>query len=433
MKIDIYKLVKEKCTGCSACANICSTDALSMKPDKDGFIIPVLNTDLCTECGKCTDTCPVLKYASDNSKTPSLFAVRANDDIRAASSSGGMFTVIAEYILSQKGVVCGAAFDKNMSLNHIFIKDIEELDKLRGSKYLQSNIGQAYREVKKYLDKNIPVLFTGTPCQVAALKNYLGKNYDNFLTIDLLCHGVPSETVFKKYLNEKFQNKTVVDVRFRDKKFGWSAEHILVKFSDGTEYHGTSKTDPYLKAFLKSLDLRESCEECPFSEFPRQGDISLGDFWGITALDKTQNDRKGTTLLYVNNEKGKKLLKQVSENLKLKEFSFGETVIKNRIKSHFKHAPDRYRLFKFMENNRISFENAVEKSLTAKYDIGIVSNFYSKNFGGSLTQYALFNTLEDMGYSCLMIERPSDASDTANLEEMNKIYHLSITKKLIIS
>lgn len=411
-----------KCTGCSACVNVCSFDAMSMKPDKDGFIIPVVNDDLCVECRECVEKCPVLNFSQNNNSKPKLFAVRANDQIRAVSSSGGFFTVAADYILSNKGYVCGAAFDEDISLNHIIVKDEEELSKLRGSKYVQSNIGTVYREIKRYLDDKKDVLFSGTPCQVAGLKNYLGKDYENLITIDLLCHGVPSETVLKRYLSEKFKGKTVTGINFRDKRFGWSAEHIIVKFSDGSEYHGTSKTDSYLKAFLKNLDLRKSCEECKFSEFPRQGDISLGDFWGITAIDKTQNDKKGTSLLFANNQKGENFLNKVLKKVTIKEFPFESTAVKNRTNIFFRHEPNRYRFFKFMENERVSFEMAVEKSITFKYDIGIVSNFYAKNFGGSLTQYALYNTLEDMGYSCLMIERPADSLDVADLEGMKKIY-----------
>lgn len=420
--IDIYKLVKDKCTGCGGCSNICHKNAISMKNDKDGFIIPVTDKNLCTDCKACTKICPALEFKSSNSIKPKLYAARADNEIRAQSSSGGIFTLIAENVLEKKGVVCGAAFDNKMSLNHVIIKEKFELGRLRGSKYVQSNTGLIYRAVKENLIEGRKVFFTGTPCQAAALRNYLGKSYDNLIVMDVLCHGVPSEVLFKKYLNQKFKGKNVIDVRFRDKQFGWNCEHIHIKFSDGTTYHETVKNDPYLKAFMRNLILRNSCGDCPFAEFPRPGDISVGDFWGITAIDKTQNDSKGTSILYVNSKKGEETINRISNKMQIKEFPFDTTVIKNRIHRNYPINPNRSRLFKFLENDRINFETAVNKALGRKYDIGIVSNYYAGNFGGSLTQYALYNVLEDMGYSCLMIERPADAPSKTSLETVKKIY-----------
>lgn len=422
MKNNISILKSDRCTACSSCYNTCSFQALTMQEGKDGFIYPYIDSQKCTECGMCVKACPVLNLSQKNQSSPKLFAARSTDEIREKSSSGGMFTVLAEKILSLGGSVCGAAFDSEMNLQHILINQHNQLTKLCGSKYVQSDIGLSYRKIEKLLKADSYVLFTGTPCQCAALRSYLRKDYEKLFIIDLLCHGVPSQRVFKKYLSEISKGKKVVDVKFRDKRFGWTAEHIAVNFSDGTEYTGTKETDVYLKGFFRNLILRESCGECPFSEFPRQGDISVGDFWGISKIDKTQNDGKGTSLVYVNTDKGMKLFKMIENQLTVKEFDFSTTEIRNRINKYYPINTNRYSFFKFMENGRTTFSASVKNALTRHFDIGLVSNYYAGNFGGSLTQYALYNVLEDMGYSCLMIERPEDATDKASLETVKKIY-----------
>lgn len=422
MKNTINDLEREKCTACSACCNSCHFKAITMQEDKDGFVYPFINKEACTECGMCARSCPVLNPVKYNKKPPELFAVRASDTIRERSSSGGMFTVLAEEIISRGGYVCGAAFDDDLKLKHIIADSADKLGPIRGSKYVQSETGMIYREIEKLLKSGKPVLFTGTPCQAAGLRSYLRKDYDDLYIMDVLCHGVPSQKIFRQYLNENFSGKQIKEVRFRDKRFGWSSEHILITMQDGSEYTADNKTDPYLIGFYRNITLRESCGDCPFAEFPRQGDFSVGDFWGISKHDKTQNDGKGTSIVYVNNKKAKKLFDSLSSKLQIKEFDFQTTEVKNRIHSHYPLNANRYRLFKFMREEGLSYEKALKKALSRKFDIGVVSNYYAGNFGGSLTQYALYNTLENMGYSCLMIERPADAPGKASLESMKNIY-----------
>ena len=418
----ISDVPKELCTGCEACSNICKAKAIVIAEDKDGFCYPKVNENKCKDCSLCYEICPAMHRSTQNTKTPQLFAVRASDEIRAVSSSGGMFSVLAEWIFEKKGYVCGAAFDENMDLRHILVNNKNDLESLRGSKYVQSRIKDIYQKIETFLKNGRYVLFSGTPCQVAGLKSYLKKEYKTLFTMDVLCHGVPSQKIFHQYLREEFKGKTVTDVHFRDKRFGWSADHILVRFDDGSEYTADNKKDPYLIGFFRNITLRESCGECQFSEFPRQGDISVGDFWGITKLDKSQHDGKGTSLLYINSPKGKSLFSEISDKLSIKEFDFSSTEIKNRIHKHYPINANRYRLFKFMENNRIAFKPALQKALYRRFDIGLVSNYYAGNFGGSLTQYALFHVLEDMGYSCVMIERPADAPGKASLNTIKSIY-----------
>lgn len=422
MRNNISILDPQKCTACSSCYNACSFQAITMEENAEGFMVPVIHAESCTECGICIKSCPVLNVKKSRKAEPELYAVRASDEIRAVSSSGGLFTVLAEEILSRGGTVCGAAYDETMRLRHILVTSPENLAPLRGSKYVQSEIGTVYRDIRALLNAGKPVLFTGTPCQAAGLRTYLRKEYEQLYVMDVLCHGVPSQKLFRQYLKETMGAQKVTDVRFRDNRFGWSCEHIVVETQDGNTYTADSKNDPYLRGFLCNLTLRTSCGDCPFCEFPRQGDISAGDFWGISKIDRSQYDGKGTSLVYVNTAKGRELFEAVRERLKVKQFDGSALTISNRIKAYYPMNPNRYRLFKFLENGRVSFKNAVPKALSRQFDIGIVSNYFAENFGGSLTQYALYHTLEDMGYSCLMIERPEDAKDKASLESIKHIY-----------
>ncbi len=418
---NIYDLEKEKCTGCSACLSVCNFNAIKAGCSEEGFMIPVIDETKCTSCGACSAKCPVLNTSYDNNAEPKLYAARASDKIRSVSSSGGMFTVIAEEIIKRGGAVCSAAYDAEMNLSHVIVNYKEDLKYLRGSKYVQSNTDGIYKKIAGLIKEGKQVLFTGTPCQVAAVKSVAG-NSENLFTADILCHGVPSHNFFRRYLDERFPDKKVTDVEFRNKKFGWSCEHIRVVFEDGTDYEADSKNDPYLKAFFRNLSLRVSCSDCPFASFPRQGDITLGDFWGITALDKTQSDKKGTSIVYVNSKKGEKLFADISKKLTVKEYNFKETAVNNRIKPEQKAHESRYRFFRFLSNSKYTIEQALSRTINGKYDIGIVSNYYAGNFGGSLTQYALYNVLENMGYSCLMIERPADSNGHADSETLKSIY-----------
>ena len=410
-----------RCTGCGACKNSCPTGAIEMLENDDGFVCPQIDASKCIGCKKCDRTCPALNLSKTNDANSKMYAVRANDEIRAVSSSGGVFTLIANHILENGGYVCGAAFDEDMKLKHRIISSKEELAPLRGSKYVQSDTGFVYKEIEDLLKQDKTVLFVGTPCQVAGLNSCLSKKYESLYTIDILCHGVPSQKTFDMYLKDISNGKRVTNVEFRNKnRFGWSAEHILVKFSDGSEYTKTRREgDPYVRAFLENVDLRESCEDCSFSEAPRHGDISVGDFWGIERVDNTQNDGKGTSILLVNNEKGGELLSIVEKSAAVSEYPY-DGALPNRLHKRFD--ASRYRRRFFKEIKQRSFTQALEKSREGKYDVGLVCNYGACNFGGSLTQYALFNVLEDMGFSTLMIERPLEAPEKIHHDLKTLIY-----------
>ena len=235
---NITSLSIDKCTGCGSCYNVCPVDAISMKHDIDGFLVPVIDKELCVLCGKCVSSCPVCNPIFNNNNDPECYAAMAQDEeLRMKSSSGGMFSLFAEEIFKRGGVVSGAAYDDNFLVEHIIIDKIEDLNKLRGSKYLQSDTKKVYRDIKNKLNAGQFALFCGCPCQVGALNTFLGKDYPNLLTIDLMCHGGPSPLLFKKYLAETYPGRELEHFSFRDKSvFGWSTE-ANAYFKDGKSEH----------------------------------------------------------------------------------------------------------------------------------------------------------------------------------------------------
>lgn len=398
-----------KCTGCGACKNICPVNAIQFVEDKEGFLFPQIKLNICIHCYKCESVCPVLHPSYNNSVEPTIFAIHAEDNIRSQSSSGGMFTLAAHTVLKKCGIVCGAAFDRHMVLRHQIITTNKNLSKLRGSKYVQSNTGFVFRAIKNALqNKNIPVLFIGTPCQVSGLKAYLRESPTNLYTIDLMCHGVPSQKLFSRYLTEIAKGRKIQNIFFRDKKYGWTSLNILISFTDGSSYEGTIKTDPYEKGFHANLFLRKSCSDCPFAILPRQGDLTIGDFWGIEAFLPSFADAKGTSLVCINNEHGKHLFNEsVSDAILSQELTCKWSELRNRTTSIYKSHDYRTRFFDLI--NLKALKDAVNNCIEEIYDVGLVGIYTVPNFGGAITYLALYHVLIDMGFSTLMIERPANA------------------------
>lgn len=310
-----------ECSGCAACYSICNHKAISMQTDENGFLIPVRDNNLCTKCGLCEKVCPIEHPDYSYSLNPNAFAAYDPKE-RRYSSSGGIFYTIAKYVIAQGGVVFGAAFDGDMQLRHIAVETIEGLELLRGSKYVQSNIGETFKDVAKQLKLNRLIYFTGTPCQIAGLKSFLRKPYDNLITSDLVCHGVPSQKLFDMHL-KYLENRTGFKVdaySFRDCRYWMIREKV--HYTNGKEtVVNDGNISPYLYAFGLGYSYRECCFDCKFAKIPRQGDITLADYWGVGRFHPEIDDRGGVSMVLLNTAKGLYIWNKVKQNLVIKTSS----------------------------------------------------------------------------------------------------------------
>ena len=328
---------KTKCCGCQACANICPKKCITMQADEEGFLYPHVDTSMCVNCGLCEKICPILHKPSTYPVLETYAAKHTNTEVKLKSSSGGVFTALAEVILAEGGVVFGSAFDKEWNVVHTYTENIADLDNLRRSKYVQSNIGNTYQQAKAFLDSGRKVLFTGTPCQIAGLRNYLGKEYNNLVTADIICHAAPSPAVWQKFLHENLDVSQLKAINFREKKIGWSNFYLSFLTPHGLNAHGNAKTflervhfklraaaaaaivyrNTFLNAFLRELINRPSCHHCHFKGLQeRLADFTLGDLWGQWPGIITNQDKKyGMSALLVNTPKGKTYFASVCQTL----------------------------------------------------------------------------------------------------------------------
>lgn len=335
--IDIKE--KKDCCGCHACASVCAHRAITMQTDAEGFLYPVVDKDACTDCGLCEQVCPVIHQASPN-RPLKVYAARSYDeDLRRQSSSGGVFTLLAEAVIREGGVVFGAMFDEEWNVVHAWTETIDGLATFRGSKYVQSTIGNAYKEAKDFLKQGRKVLFTGTPCQIAGLKRYLRKDYENLLAVDIICHGVPSPLVWQKYLNELCVKNRITGISFREKTNGWARYSFRLCSSapkDGDLLQPSSE-NAFMRGFLSHLSLRPSCHACPSKNGKSESDISIADFWGIEKYNSKFADNKGTSAVLVYTDKGQDLLNKVSvlkEEHPLEQFEREVTTFFRSVEAH---------------------------------------------------------------------------------------------------
>lgn len=411
MKNTIASIAHDKCTGCGACVNSCPKHAITMQPDPEGFLFPAINHELCIDCGKCIKVCPLEIDFDANRAAPECYAVWADDTTRAKSSSGGVFSLLANWVLEQKGAVIGAAYAEDCySVHHVVVEQEQDLVKLRGSKYVQSDTGRAYTRAKEILQEGRYVLFTGTPCQIAGLYGYLGKSYANLYTLEVVCHGVPAQGVFEKFIREKeneFGSKAVM-VNMRDKTVAAWDPALSIRFANGKKGTWKRNESAYLKVFLNLMDIRPGCGSCKFARLPRTADLTIADFWDIHRYDPKLDDRKGTSAVLVNNAKGQFLLEQIKARAKLCEKAPLEHAIKYnaQIKYSSVHSKKRSRFYSLLNDNHYSFEKAADYALNAKYDIGYVGWWYGLNYGSALTSFALNRVLTQMGKTVLMLDFP---------------------------
>ena len=309
---------KANCCGCGACAQSCPKNCITMVADGEGFLYPQVDEAACVNCGLCEKVCPILtKKKVPDGGVNAYAAYSSDEEIRKVSSSGGMFSVLAREILNRGGVIAGAAFDEDFSVRHILVETVEELNRLRGSKYVQSRMEDTYIQIRDLLKQGRVVLFTGVSCQVAGLKAFLGRDYDNLYTVDVLCHGVPSPKVWAKYCREQetVHGQKLTGVSFRDKRISWRKYSLSMKFGNNTEYCRRGGEDAYLQVFLGDLCLRPSCHSCRFKQFPRMSDLTIGDAWGIEKHNPELDDDRGTSVVLVNSQKGQGLWDAVAGNV----------------------------------------------------------------------------------------------------------------------
>lgn len=291
-----------------------------MEPNIEGFLHPVINQNTCIDCGKCSEVCPPLNgYFTQRNIVKFTYASFSKDEKnRLISSSGGVFSEIAKKIIENGGVVYAAAYNDELYLEHCKVQTLTELKKLKGSKYVQSDIKMTYSGAKDDLNRNKPVLFVGTPCQISGFKFFLGREYNNLYTIDIICKGVPSPEVFRKNKEaiEKKYNKKIKDVRFRDKRRGWKSPTIVYSFEDCTEISNLLTGDSYGNGFSKDLFLRKSCYKCKYATKDRLGDITLGDFWGLGSEKEYLYDKeKGVSVVFINTKNGIKIFDMIKDSI----------------------------------------------------------------------------------------------------------------------
>lgn len=310
---------KKDCCGCTACIHSCPVQAIRFKKDEDGFDYPVINKETCINCGLCERVCPIVHLNYENSVTPDVYAALLKDvSQRKKSSSGGLFYAIATWVIQQGGIVFGAAIDGKNQVRHIAAENENELQALRGSKYVQSTLDDTFKLVKENLQHGRLCYFVGTGCQIAGLNAYLGKKYDILITSDLVCHGVPSQWLFDQhieYLEEKHKGK-VFDYRFRNNEIGGGCELFKLVDPRGKVreiVNPTYNLSPYLYSFMYAMTYRYSCYDCKFAKVPRQGDITLADYWGVKEFFPDMDNSKGISLCLVNTVHGRTVWEAIKD------------------------------------------------------------------------------------------------------------------------
>lgn len=324
-----------QCTACTTCKSICPVQAIIMVENEQGFLYPVIDESKCIECGKCKKVCPINSSPAVSSSSDYFAAMSKREDQRLHSTSGGVFSLLAEDVLNSKGVVFGAAYDEQQQVYHRCINSVNDISLLQGAKYVQSDLGDSFTKVKSELDNGRIVLFSGTPCQVAGLKKYLGKDYGNLLTVDLVCHGVPSPKAWNAYLEYRKindeQSEIAKHINLRSKHTGWSnyAYSVVYQYSNGFEYENKNGVDSYMRAFVGNMILRPSCSQCHFKGVHRCSDFTLGDFWGIWDLHPEMDDNKGTSLVLIHTDKGREYWEAIKGSCNSLKVSEEETYQQN--------------------------------------------------------------------------------------------------------
>lgn len=362
-------VLRKDCCGCSACYSICPKGCIEMNMNAEGFFRPYIDATKCTNCKVCEKVCPL--NCITPTSTPNAYAVISNDkNSRLSSSSGGVFSLLAQSIIEKGGIVFGAAFDDNFNVVHKVAQNVEEIAIFRGSKYVQSNIGNCYKQAKYFLDNNRWVYFSGTPCQIAGLKSYLGSDYVKLITQDVICHSVPSPIVWAEYkkFRENEAGAKTVNASFRYKEAGIPGYKIRLVFENG-KIHSCDGNDPYFLAFINGLSSQESCFDCKFKGLSRASDITLADYWGIETQHPELDYIDGASLVFIHSDKGNELFEKIKSFITYKKTAPLDSVKKNQmaIKSAIPH-PRRKAFFKAIKKQGFiaAFNKATKSSTTTR-------------------------------------------------------------------
>ena len=356
---------KTQCTGCTACYNICGHKAISMQHDEYGQIYPRVNHDLCTNCGLCEKVCPLLHQEripkDDNLDALEVKAVYNKDEaIRQRSTSGGVFTLLAEYVISKGGIVCAAKFGEHYHIHHSFFDSLSDIDPYRGSKYAQSDLSDVFRQIKNYL-KERPVLFVGTPCQVGGLKSFLMKDYDNLYTCDFICMSISSGKMWDDYITYYHKNHTIKRIFFKDKRIGWHKTdwRMLIEDENG-EHLCKGRENPYFFSYLLHYSARPSCFKCIFRHCRHMSDFTIADCWGIETVSPSFDDNRGCTSLILQSEKGRNVFEYIKNKANITDFGIENVQQYNKHIEHQAAKPKDYE--NFCEDYRLhGFMYAVSK------------------------------------------------------------------------
>lgn len=353
---------KSQCCGCSACAQRCPKQCISMQMDNEGFLYPQVDSSKCVDCHLCEKVCPVINQYDARTPLNVYAAKNYDDEVRHQSSSGGIFTLLAEQTIKDDGVVFGACWDKEWDVKHDYIDNISDLQKFRSSRYLQSVIGDNYLKAEQFLKTGRKVMFTGTPCQIAGLKHFLRKEYDNLLAVEVICHSVPSSGVWQQYLTTrlhtlKWEKSDIRNISFRDKKTGWKTYSFVIENENGNILTELSSKNAFMRGFLADLYTRPSCHACPAKQLRSGSDITLGDFWGIESLMPEIDDDKGVSAIIVNSDKGKQVLHNI--DVELHEVQYSELTKRNP--ALVKSFPITSKRTEFFKEDGFTFEEKVKR------------------------------------------------------------------------
>lgn len=324
----------ELCTGCGACVAACPVGCIRTIPDAEGFLRPDTDTQACIGCNRCQKVCPIMERRSlPDGGTIAYAAINTDEQTRYGSTSGGVFTLLACWVLEHGGIVFGAAYDDDFNVVHCPAEHPGDLLRLRGAKYAQSRLGDTYRQVQSCLKNGRYVLFSGTPCQVGGLLSFLGEKYEKLILVDLICHGVPSPKVWQHYIDYRREQDAgglkPVSINLRSKETGWPGYSVRFDYPGGKAYAAASSQDPYLRGFVGNLYLRPSCYNCNFKGSVRLSDFTLGDYWGVWSQLPEYHDGKGTSLVLLHTEKAKSIWKDMSGDCKYCEVGISTALTEN--------------------------------------------------------------------------------------------------------